>query len=216
MGEILNSGAGMAWAATVIRKEPWEVNPRLLELLTSREKLLLVRDVAVSSAADATPFHCANAPGTFAYQNGTYALRDALIGTHDWCLDRPDNVEAVRSETANILIAFANVDLACVDEHQPKPRSQKGSGSERTSQTSLFASLPQFAPIPNDRRALFYVMVDENGAVEFSRPIIKNKTFVNSIERNYLSDGGDEKPFSRMFDSGDPDHFDPQVIRKRA
>ena len=58
-------------------------------------------------------------------------------------------------------------------------------------------------------------MVDERGAAELTRPVIKNSTFSAYIERNYLSNGDDldrEPPALR--DDDVADGFDPEVIRK--
>jgi len=67
----------MSFVETVVRRQPWEVGARLAELqLGPIERLLRVRSVAISASADATPFHPANAAGTFAYQHGTFALQD--------------------------------------------------------------------------------------------------------------------------------------------
>jgi hypothetical protein len=74
---LLNRAAAMKRVETVVRREPWEVGARLAELqLGPIGRLLRVRSIAISASADATPFHPANAAGTFAYQHGTFALRD--------------------------------------------------------------------------------------------------------------------------------------------
>jgi hypothetical protein len=57
--------------------------------------LLRVRSVALAAAADATPFHPANAAGTLSYQHGTFSLRDEHVGENEWVLSRPSGVEAI-------------------------------------------------------------------------------------------------------------------------
>src|SRR5215207_9081729 len=112
-------------AATVktrILREDWEVDPRLAYIQVEKDKLLEVRSVAVGAAADATPFHPANAAGTLSYQHGTFALRNEFVGKV-WLPERPNGVEAIRNESNRIKIVFANVNIACDDEHEPKPRS---------------------------------------------------------------------------------------------
>lgn len=61
--------------------------------------------------------------------------------------------------------------------------------------------------------ALYYLMVDQNGAAELTRPVVSNGTFATPIERIYLSDGGDDGAALLGEDdiAGD---FDPQVARK--
>ena len=115
--------------AHVFREEQ-EVNARLAELELKKAKLLSIRSVAVAAAADATPFHPANAAGNFSYQHGTFALRKELA-EEGWVAERPNGVEAIRNQAGDVRVAFANVDVACNDEHEPRPRSGKGAGAER-------------------------------------------------------------------------------------
>ena len=75
---------------------------------------------AVPTKKNATPFHPANAAGTFAYQHGTFALRNEHVGHDDWRSARPNGVEAIENEEIKVRLVFANVDVACSDEHEPK------------------------------------------------------------------------------------------------
>jgi hypothetical protein len=197
---------------TKVRSVPWDVDRRLDELQLSREGLLRVVAVAMNESANATPFHPANAAGTFAYQHGTWSLRDQFV-SEAWQEDRVDGVEAIRNDALRIKVAFSNVDIACNDLHQPKPRSKKGAGAERASGLDLFGDLPRFAPRPKGDGALYYLMVDENGAAELSRPVVKGGTFVASVERIYLSTDGDEEPNLKSDDERN-NEFDPEVARK--
>jgi hypothetical protein len=200
---------------TTILRDPWDVDKRLAELQLTKVGLLAARDVAIQESANATAFHPANSAGTFSYHHGTWALRDQFVGK-EWAEDRVDGIEAIRNETLKIKIAFCNVDLACDDNHSPKPRSKKGAGAERASGGGLFGDLPQFAPRPADGGyALYYLMVDENGAVELTRPVLKAGTFVATVERIYLADGNDDDGALLAEDGGGPaDNFNPQVVRK--
>ena len=205
----------MSMIETIVLREPWDVDRRLAELqLGPRTRLLKVVAIAISAGADATAFHPANAAGTFSYQHGTWALRDGFVGDA-WLLDRPDGVEAIRNDATKVKVIFSNVDVACNDEQKPKPRSRKGAGAERVCVGNLFGSLPDFAPRQPEGWATYYLMVDENGAAELTRPVIKNGTFVSNVERIYLSDGSDLDREPIALDDGDAaDDFDPQVVRK--
>jgi hypothetical protein len=199
---------------TILRREPWEIEPRLMELGLTREGLLEARDIAVHESANATPFHAANAGGTFAYHGGTWALRDRFVGG-DWTVDRADGVEAIRNEKLKVKVAFSNVDLACNTAHMPKPRTKKGAGAERAVSGGLFPDLPQYAPRQSGEWQFFYLMVDANGAAELTRPVVKGGTFVAAIERIYLSDGADDEGDKLLDNPGDtPIDFEPQIARK--
>jgi hypothetical protein len=211
----------MAVIEAMVLKESWDVDRRLQVLDLVRDGLLTARDVALHESANATPFHPANAPGTFSYHHGTWSLRDQFVGRkiagkQKWVEDRSDGIEAIRNDTLKIKVAFSNVDLACDDNHCPKPRSKKGAGAERASGADLFGgSLPHYAPSPPDGWALYYLMVDENGAAELTRPTVKGGTFMSPIERIYLSYGDDDDAALLGDDSGAAtNNFDPQVVRK--
>jgi hypothetical protein len=197
---------------TVIHREAWDVDRRLSELKLTRQGLLTARDVAIQERSNATLFHCSNAPGTFSYHHGTWSIRDQFVDK-DWAVCRLDGIEGIRNDGLKMKVAFSNVDLACNDDHVPKPRSEKGAGAERAASGGLFGYLPHYAPEPTGDVALYYLMVDQDGAAELTRPVVSNGTFSTPIERIYLSDGGDDG--GALLGSDDiADGFDPQVARK--
>jgi hypothetical protein len=143
----------MAAIETIVHREAWDVDLRLNQLTLNRKGLLIARDVAMQERANATAFHCSNAPGTFSYHHGTWSLRDQFVDKN-WAVCRLDGIEGIRNDALKIKIAFSNVDLACDDNHIPKPRSEKGAGAERAASSGLFGHLPHFAPEPADGVAL--------------------------------------------------------------
>jgi hypothetical protein len=203
----------MDFTETKIFRERWDGDHRLNQLDLSRKGLLTARDIAISERANATDFHPANAPGTFGYHHGTWALRNEFVGER-WIVDRSDGIEAIWNEELRTKVAYCNVDIACNDDHVPKPRSEKGAGAERASGTPLFGRLPQYAPRQADGAVLYYLMVDQNGAVELTRPVVSGGTFIAAVERIYLSKGDDDGPAVLSDDTGPVTEFDPQVARK--
>lgn len=205
---------------TQIKAEPWEARPRLAELGTSREKLMNVVEIARGAANTATGFHCANASGTFAYQNGVFGLRTEHVG-HGWEVDRSEGVEGIIRYDGRIRVLFSNVDIACLPSFLPKPRSKKGAGSERVCQDNLFASLPHMVPEKKELDGVetFYLLVDESGRAELSQPVIEGESFAYFVERIFLgSIEDDEEPFDRpaLDDDDSITEFDVTVERKRA
>ena len=199
---------------TRILRDMLEVDAALLGFDLTVSGLLKARTMALGAAADSTPFHAANAAGTFAYHYGIYGLRNEFVGKH-WRVDRPGGIEVIRNEAKNMLVGFANVDVACNDVHEPIPRSHKGSGSERVSQTEMFPIEHLYPEIPRGSRSLYYLMVAMNGAAELSCPIVREGTFKGFVDRIYLSTGEDFDHTARKFDDGDVAvTFDPQVSRK--
>jgi len=220
MGKKIN-----IWYSNMIESkvlhEHWDIDRRLSEMKLDRVALLAVRDISIAAASNATPFHPANAAGTFSYQEGTWALRDKIVGA-DWTLDRSESVEVIKNEELNIKIGFCNVDRACNGHQGPKPRSRKGTGTERICsgneyQADLFGeSAKHFVLERSDKGATYYLMVDKNGAVELTMPIFKGATFSGYVERIFLSNGDDLDAVNMAFDDdGDrADDFDPLVARK--
>jgi hypothetical protein len=200
-----------------IFREDHEVNSRLAELRLEKAKLLSVRSIAVAAAADATPFHPANAAGTFSYQQGTFALRMEHDGD-GWASERPNGVEAIHNGAINVRVVFANVDVACHDEHEPRPRSGKGAGAERLCQgNDLFGGLPRYVDISGEMAGTtYYLMVAPNGAAELSCATVKGGKWEKFIERLYLSDGSDLDGEAKLplDDQEKGDEFDPKVVRK--
>lgn len=199
-------------------REDWELVPRLSALLTEKSKLLRVRATAVGAAADATPFHPANAAGTLSYQYGTFSLRYEHVNQLGWEAERPDGVEAIKNQKIRVRIAFANVDVACNDEHLPRARSAKGAGAERIcAGNGLFDYLPRYTVGSDNHEewATYYLMVAPNGAAELSRASVKNGQFSGFVERLYLSDGSDlDIERQVLVDDGPVEEFDPRVVRK--
>jgi hypothetical protein len=142
---------------TKVFREPWDADLRLKQLELTRKGLLAARDVAMNERANATNFHPSNAPGTFSYHHGTWALRDQFVGKR-WIVDRSDGIEVIRNEDLKLKIAFCNVDLACDDNRIPKPRSEKGAGAERASGAPLFGDLPHYAPRPVEDGMLYCII----------------------------------------------------------
>jgi hypothetical protein len=202
----------MDFVETKVFREPWDVDQRLNQLDLTRKGLMEARDVAMNERANATDFHPSNAPGTFGYHHGTWALRNQFVSER-WVVDRSDGIESICNDDLKLKIAFCNVDLACDDNHIPKPRSEKGAGAERASGTPLFGSLPQYAPRLIGDSMLYYLMVDQNGAAELTRPVVSGGTFLAAVERIYLS-SGDDDPAVLSEDAGPVDNFDPQVVLK--
>lgn len=58
-------------------------------------------------------------------------------------------------------------------------------------------------------------MVDESGAAELTRAVVKAGKFNNPIERIYLSQGGEDDGAILFGDNDDvANDFDPQVARR--
>jgi hypothetical protein len=197
-------------------REPWEVDPRLVEMDLTRKGLLRVAHIATDAASTATPFHCANAAGTFSYQYGSWAMRDEYVGPK-WKMERPNNVEAIWNENRKIRIIYSNVDIACDDDQKPQPRTDKGAGAERVCSGNLFGDLPSYYLKQHAGESTYYLMVDNAGRAELTRVVISGGAFSQFIERIYLTD--DEEPggggLSFTADDAASD-FDPVVTRKSA
>lgn len=206
---------------TRINREAWEVEPALIAIGLDSVGLRRIAAKARADASNATPFHAANASGTYSYQTGTYSLRDEYI-TRDsgWHLDRTNGIEAVFNLKTMTRVVFSNVDLACDDEHEPKARSEKGAGAERACAGNLFGDyllLPRQVPRMHGQVRTYYLMVDGRGFAELSLALVRGGKFTNFVERNYLfgyEDDGGQGERLPLDNSDTINDFDPQVQRK--
>lgn len=190
-----------------------EVDLRLAELGLTREGLLRAVRISRAERANATALHPANAPGTFSYHHGVGAIRREYIG-EEWIIDRTYGIEAIYNKKLMTKVSFCNVDYACGRDH-PKPRSDKGGGAERASGPMLFDDLKTFVSYSDGGIALYYLMVDQIGRAELTRPVIAKRTFTGAIERIFLLPDGEDTTSTLPLDSDDVvDDFDPQIVRK--
>lgn len=203
---------------TSILQEAADINQRLAQLGLTREGLIRSVQVALAERNNATGLHPANAAGTFSYHHGVAAIRREYLGD-DWEIDRRDGIESIRNDPLGVKVSFCNVDEACGRDH-PKPRSEKGAGAERASGPNLFehagaGDLAPHAPKPVDGLALFYLMVDQQGRAELTRPVIARRTFVAAVERIFLIEDVEEDDTILSLDTDDvADDFEPQIVRK--
>lgn len=203
---------------TSVLQDIAEIDSRLADLGLSREGLIRAVHVSRAERNNATGLHPSNAAGTFSYHHGVAAIRREYLG-REWEIDRQDGIEAIRNDTLGIKVSFCNVDEACGREH-PKPRSEKGAGAERASGPNLFehygaGELVAHAPKPIDGPALFYLMVDQQGRAELTRPVIARRTFVAAVERIFLIQDIEEDETILPLDADDiADDFEPQIVRK--
>ncbi len=203
---------------TRILQDPADIDQRLPQLGLTRDGLIRAVHVALAERNNATGLHPSNAAGTFSYHHGVAAIRREFLGD-DWEIDRQDGIESIRNDSLGIKVSFCNVDEACGQDH-PKPRSEKGAGAERASGPSLFehagaGHLMPHAPRPDDGPALFYLMVDQKGHAELTRPVIARRTFVAAVERIFLIEHVEDDDTILPLDTDDiADDFEPQIVRK--
>ena len=203
------------WIETRRLDEPWDVDRRITELGLTKDGLVNAVQAARTASGNATALHPSNAAGTFGYHEGVAALRQEFIG-EEWVIDRKDGVETIRNDRKGLKIGFCNVDRAC-GEKAPKPRSDKGAASERACGPMLFdpEELRYFIRDDAVGLAFYYLMVDETGRAELTRPKISGKTFEGAVERIFLlSEGDEDETFLNLDDDGTAEDFEPKIVRK--
>ncbi|WP_343314243.1 hypothetical protein AAIB41_03575 [Brucella sp. BE17] len=201
------------YSETIFHIEAPEINSRLSEMGLTREGLVRTVHAAVVERNNATDLHPSNAAGTFSYHHGVAAIRREFLGDL-WKIDRQDGIESIKNDDLQIKISFSNVDEACGFNY-PKPRSEKGAGAERAGGAMLFDDLKSFAPIAKGGFSLFYLMVDDCGRAELTRPVIEKKTFTAAIERIFLIREVVDIELLMHLDANDvADGFEPEIVRK--
>lgn len=126
--------------ATLIYREDWEIDARLVPFDATRPELVEVARAVVAARADAVENDPATAEGQFAYIFGTRSTR-TLWRRKGWLLHREENIEAVKHPKIDWKVIYQSVDLASHVSHDPRAASGKGSGADRlidAGQGSLF------------------------------------------------------------------------------
>lgn len=202
--------------------DPEKVRLFLGRINMSVDGVLFVRDAAHVHLVDTSPLMALNAPGTLAYHYGLLETRTQFMGVH-WEISRKGGIEAVFNPEKNIKLGYQTVDLACEKTIGPKPRTEKGVGSERECAGNIFEYFgvvaPKLVQMPKDIVPVFYIMVDGRGAVEVSRPVIEDGKFTGFVVRAFVSDGSDmgEQDITPVADLDVPiDDFDVPVISRKS
>ncbi|MEX1661383.1 hypothetical protein AB4874_06925 [Thioclava sp. 15-R06ZXC-3] len=167
---------------------------RLSELGLERHRLIAAGHHALAGRANASPLHPANTAGFFSYADGVKGLRAENMGAN-WQFFRSEGVEGICNEELNLRVLFANVHVAC-GPTDPQARSKKGAGSERVACGDMFEAAGVELPVSvvkfSGDYKTYYLMVDQNGAMELSLPIVKaGGNFLRCVERIFLIDGND-------------------------
>lgn len=173
--------------------DPDEGDARLSELELERNRLIAAGHHALAARTSASQLHPANAAGYFSYADGVKGLRAENMGDN-WQFFRSEGVEGICNEELKLRVLFANVLEAC-GKVGPQARSRKGAGSERVACGDMFDAAGVDLPVSvvkfHGDYKTYHLMVDQNGAMELSLPIVKGGNFLRCVERIFLLDGND-------------------------
>jgi hypothetical protein len=167
---------------------------RLSELGLERDRLIAAGQHALAGRASASPLHPSNTAGFFSYADGVKGLRAENMD-QNWQFFRSEGVEGICNEELKLRVLFANVLVAC-GPTDPQARSKKGAGSERVACGDMFEAAGVELPVSVVRFSgdykTYYLMVDQNGAMDLGLPIVKaGGNFLRCVERIFLVDGND-------------------------
>lgn len=210
--------------AAIIYREPVEVDVKLQQLALESPKLVSIGVVALAARNSASALHPANAPGTFAYHDGVEALRVEHMGRNGWVRYAVGGLEGIFHEELNLIVLFKNVDRCCIDFRVPQA-SRIGVNAEKISGAPLFEHigadlpevtyirLPSSGNVKTSKARAYYLMVDPDGGIELSMPVIEGEQIKSCIERIYLSSGGELDVLNKMPDEAGPKGEDDFVIK---
>lgn len=212
--------------AARIYSDPWEVDERLRTVFdASRDEFIRIAKEVVGARADVGEDDPLTAAGQFAYIHGTRNVR-SLFRSKGWINFRHENIESVRHPGRDLKVIYQSVDLATSIEHEPRPVSGKGSGTERLLDeacASLF-SVEQLNALAGrhvggNTTGAWYYCVSVNGddvRSELSLPAgISGGNFTRFIERIFILNGGDWVKLVVEGEAGsDAVDYEPVVTRK--
>lgn len=180
-----------------ILEEINKVDKRLKKMGLTRSELKKVVDSAVLARRSCTKFDTANAAGSMSYFAGSRGLRESFCRL-GWLVDRKDSVESIINSQGSIKIIFQNVDCASVKSREPRARSKKGPGSERTvahNQMIMFSQKELRLAMPTKIISAWYfcVSVNQSGiSAELSLPkSVDGGQFSGFLERIFILQDGE-------------------------
>jgi hypothetical protein len=206
---------------SLIYKEDWDIDARLVHFQVTRPELVEVARAVVGARADAVDNDPLSAEGQFAYIFGTRSTR-ALWRAKGWLLHRSENIESVRHPKLDWLVTYQSVDLAASLTYEPKAVSGKGAGADRfiANQGELFPTDESASEFKPENLGAWFYCVSVNGEdvrAELSRPLgVGSGNFDGFYERIFIIREGEWPGLSVMpLPEGGATEFEPVVTRKR-
>lgn len=188
---------------------------RLQELGLDLRALLEVVSKTIAERNRVTDNHPRGSLGFFTYAEGNRFLRDVLVVDGAWLKDESQHLEGIRSADGQFRLLFQNVHRACDIAINPKAISEKKNGSVTVCQTNkaeydqlqLALNNPNESflerIIPVNGQQVYYLMMDLDGSVELSKPVITDGKFSNFLERIFIVEGNQIPKIDRKLDEPD-------------
>lgn len=217
----------MAFDTSII-KEGARVHDRLALISLDHKRLAAVGSAAMFGRSQASALHPANAAGIFAYHDGVEALRAEFLGRDGWRKYAKGGLEGIYHDEHRLIILFKNVHRCCSDAETPQA-APVGVNSEKICENAtLFdhvgVDLPSVGYIldpgsfgvKTSRISVFYLMIDQDGRLELSMPVFKEKAIEYCVERIYIVEDADLDRLDDLAEDAaqDDDDFVIEVKRK--
>lgn len=206
------------WKETTFRKEDDEIDAFLEAIDATKNQFFLLGQKALHAGSNYLEgISAKNAKGTSIYQEAICQLRLQFLD-ENWKANTVDGLEVIENKNKKIRIAYSFVDVACIFSVNPKPWSKKGASVERMLKDCLFKDLKSYTKLDDslnkDDYVTYFLLLDESGRMELSRPTMSNKTFSSYIERNFLGVCDAAVNLQSDLDGDTVSDFDPPVTRK--
>lgn len=219
----------MSESARVFSDE-WAIEKRLNEVFDAKREdfMPIIREV-VGAMADAVEDDPIFAKGMFGHIHGVRNTR-GLFRAKGWKLLRKNGNELVEHPDRPLMVGYQTVDIASVEDRDPKAISGKGSGAKQVideAQLDFFDKLEMRLdqlPAPSDT-GLWHLCVsveevsldevDVRAEISFSKGV-ENGNFSGFIERIFLLQKGEWSRVDLKKDEPlDAVEFKPVVKRKK-
>ncbi|THH34287.1 hypothetical protein E4Z66_18995 [Aliishimia ponticola] len=198
----------MASIATVILKEQDHIETRLCQLTLERQRLISAGASGMSGRGMAGAMHGKTSAGQYTFHECLAGLRAEYIGVNGWELYYDGGLEGIVNNDLNVIVLVKTADRCCSDSRRPKT-GDFGAKSEKVCEgASLFdhagVDLPAVVTLPSpkssnlrtNRFSVFYLLLDPEGRMELSMPVIEDSKIRGFIERIYLVQDSDLDPIS--------------------
>jgi len=189
--------------AGVVLYEPYEVIPRLNDLLLPADRMAEILERAAGERANVNGNDPITTPGTEMWRWATRFLReDPVLSELGWVLCRHGQIDGIRHDALRMKLVVINTDAATgMPSKQPQNCAEKGpaaekaiAGNARRDQISLFGDESE-ADDPIAAYDFWYYCVhasEKYVSAEVSRPdVIVARTIRNFSERLIIAKPGD-------------------------
>lgn len=193
----------MTSTAKVVLKEQDSIEMRLGQLTLERQPLISAGASGMAGRGLAGAMHGRTSAGTYAFHETLAGLRIEHVGINGWESYFDEGLEGIVNNDLSIIVLVKTADRCCADFRLPRLRNVGSKSEEVCQSASLFdhagvdlppvrtLRTPKSSNLRSSRFSVFYLLLDPEGRMELSMPVIEDGKIRDFIERIFLVQDSD-------------------------